>query len=225
MGGSPASGSRRRFLACGLAAALFAAGPAAAPAQDGAPGVGRVVVVSRDRILRESAAARRLRDAEAEMTEKLQRQIDGTKADFAAEEAELARLRGELPEAEFESRVAAFDQRVRLARRGAQERAAALQKGFQDARAIIAAALPGLMERLRVESGAAIVLNADQVLALEPAVDLSDRAIALVDAEGPSPPTPRIELDAPLFQTDTAPPEERTGAGEAAGGEPGAPAR
>ncbi len=152
------------------------------------------------------------------MTARLQGQIDDTKAAFAAEEEELARLRGNLPDDQFDTRVADFDRRVRLARRNAQERAAALQKAFQDARAAIVAALPALMERLRVEAGVSVVLNADQVLALDPAADLSDRAIALFDAEGPSPAPPQIDLSAPL----SPPPGEAPPTG--AGGDPGTPA-
>ena len=189
--------SRRALLAAGLGAAVLFGRPAwAEPPPD-------VVVVSRERILRESRAARRLRRAEEEMTTRLQGQIDATKVRFADEEEELTRLRSELPAAEFELRVAEFDQRVRLARRVAQERAAALQKAFQDARAAIVAALPALMERLRVEAGARLVVNAEEVLALDPAIDLTDRAIALFDAEGPSPSIPDLDLSRPLTEPET----------------------
>lgn len=168
-------------------------------------------MVSRERILREAEASRRLHEAEAELTERLQGQIDATKAAVAAEEEELARLRAEMPEAEFEARVTDFDRRVRQARRIAQERAATLQAAFQEARAAILAALPELIERLRIEAGVSIVLDADQVLAMDGAVDLTDRAIALFDAAGPSPPLPQIDLSGPLLppaEADaSAPPE------------------
>jgi Skp family chaperone for outer membrane proteins len=201
-------GSRRAWLVAALGATLGAAasirgGPVAA--QTGAT---EIFFVSRDRILREAVAARRLRDAEETMTADLQGQIDATKLQFAAEEEELTRLRGELPVAEFESRVAEFDQRVRQARRVAQERAALLQKSFQDARAVIVAALPSLMERLRVEAGARMIVNADQVLAAAVSADLTDRAIKLFDADGPSPAVPEIDFSAPLAepQPGTMPP-------------------
>jgi Skp family chaperone for outer membrane proteins len=186
--------SRRSFLVAAAAAVAFGCQAATAqPASD-------VVVVSRERILREASAARRLRVAEEQTTAQLQGQIDDTKVQFAEEEEELTRLRAELPAAEFEARVADFDQRVRLARRVAQERAAILQKDFQDARAAIVAALPSIMERLRVEAGARVVVNADQVLAADVAIDLTDRAIALFDAEGPSPDIPELDLSRPLFE-------------------------
>ena len=203
--------SRRGLLAAGLAAGLGAVALVGPAARAQRPSDVDVVVVSRDRILREAEAARRLRQAEEEMTARLQGQIDATKVQFAEEEEALTRLRAELSAVEFEARVAEFDQRVRLARRVAQERAAVLQKGFQDARAAIVAALPALMERLRVEAGAGVVVNADQVLAVDPAIDLTDRAIALFDAQGPSPAIPEIDLSQPLVE-----PQPETG--------PGAPA-
>lgn len=183
----------RRALLVGAAALVGSLGPAFAQSGPG------IVVVSRERILRESVAARRLREAEARFTAQLQARIDATKQALAAEEAELARLRSELAETAFEARVAEFDSRVRLARRVAQERVTALQSAFQDARAAIVAALPVLIERLRVESGAQIVLNADDVLAMDPSTDLTERAIALFDAHGPAPALPEIDFTAPLL--------------------------
>ncbi len=208
--------SRRRLLAGGLGLAALT-GPAARAQGQSAP---EIVVVSRERILREARASRRLRDAEEEMTERLQGQIDATKVQFAEEEEELTRLRGQVADAAFEARIADFDQRVRAARRIAQERAALLQKGFQEARAAIVAALPGLMERLRIEAGARMVVNAEQVLAVDPAFDLTDRAIELFDAEGPSPDAPEVDLSVPLAELPaqglSAPASSPDAGGEAA---------
>jgi Skp family chaperone for outer membrane proteins len=213
--------SRRALLVGGLGLAALTGAAARAQAAS------EVIIVSRERILREAEAARRLRDAEEEMTARLQAQIDATKVQFAEEEEELTRLRGELAGPEFEARIADFDQRVRAARRVAQERAAALQKGFQEARAAIVAALPELMERLRVEAGARLVVNAEQVLAADPAVDLTDRAIALFDADGPSPPLPQVDLAAPLTEppADAAsgPAPGAASSGAASGAAPQAP--
>jgi Skp family chaperone for outer membrane proteins len=192
--------SRRSLLAGGIAAAVLMGQARAQPSSD-------VIIVSRERILREAEAARRLRAAEEEMTARLQGQIDETKVRFAEEEEELARLRPELAAAEFEARVTDFDSRVRQARRVAQERAATLQKGFQDARAAIVAALPALMEQLRLKAGARLIVNADQVLAADQTVDMTDRAIELFDAVGPSPAVPDLDISRPLFepQSDARP--------------------
>ena len=157
-------------------------------------------LVSRERLLRESAIASRLQEAEQRMTEMLQGQIDRTKEALAEEEAELARLRAELSAEVFQARIEDFDERMRTARQLTQERAAALQRGFQDARAQVVAAIPGVMEHLRRETGATVIMNADQAMAADPALDLTERAVALFDAIGPSPPIPEIDLTLPVTE-------------------------
>lgn len=180
---------RRRFLA-GAAAVLLTGGWARA--QDG------VFVISRDRILRESKAAQALREVEVELTEKLQAQIDKAKVVLATEEAEITRLRPQMSQQEFELRAADFDRKVRQTRRVTQERARALQKSIQDARAAIVAAMPEWIDRIGKDVGARIILNGDQVIAVDPALDLTDRVIALIDAEMPDPPMPDIDIEAPI---------------------------
>src|SRR5690625_2496082 len=187
--------SRRRLLLAGAGfAATLVIGATPAFADGG------IIILSRERLLREASASRQLAEAEAALTEQLQGQIDTTKEALAEEEEELARLRGRLPEAEFEARTADFDRRVRQARRVAQERAAILQTEFQEARATILGYLPELIERLREETGASLVLDAEQVLARDDSVDVTDRAIALFDSEGPAPEVPEIDLSAPLLE-------------------------
>ncbi|MGD1926144.1 MAG: OmpH family outer membrane protein [Paracoccaceae bacterium] len=155
-------------------------------------------MISRERLLRDVEVARQLRQAEQRMTERLQAQIDETRVALAAEEAELAEVRETLPVDELDRRIQDFDRRMRLARQITQERAAALQKGFQDARAAVVAGLPALIERLRQEVGADVILNAEQVLAADPALDLTDRAVSLFDEAGPRPPIPDIDLTLPV---------------------------
>lgn len=164
------------------------------------PGAGPLVIrmISRERLLRDVEVARQLRQAEQRMTERLQAQIDETRVALAAEEAELAEVRETLPVDELDRRIQDFDRRMRLARQITQERAASLQKGFQDARAAVVAGLPALIERLRQEVGADVILNADQVLAADPALDLTDRAVSLFDEAGPKPPIPDIDLTLPV---------------------------
>src|SRR5690625_4067973 len=187
--------SRRRLLLAGAGfAATLVIGAVPARAE------GSIIILSRERLLREAAASRQLAEAEAALTEQLQTQIDTTKEALAEEEEELARIRGQLSEAEFEARGADFDRRVRQARRVAQERAAILQTEFQEARAAVLGYLPELIERLREETGASLVLDAEQVLARDDAIDVTDRAIALFGSEGPAPEVPELDLSAPLLE-------------------------
>lgn len=160
-------------------------------------------MVSRDRLLRDSAVARKLFAAEQRMTDLLQAQVDEAKLALATEEAELAELRSQLPKDAFDQRIKDFDARMRRARLITQERSALLQKGFQDARAQVVAAIPAILEQLRKETGATVILNADQVMAATPELDLTDRAVALLDLHGPEGTIPQIDLTLPVLELVT----------------------
>jgi len=193
MPATPACSSRRAVIAAlGACATLGIAGSAAGQA------TASVYVISRQRLLNESAPTRVLREAEARMTAELQRRIDGAKARLALEEAELTRKRDELTPAEMQERATDFDRRVRLTRRLAKERAAAVQGAFQEARAALVRVLPPMIEALRIEVGAVAILDADQALAIDPSHDLTDRAIALLNENAPAPRLPRIDLSLTL---------------------------
>ena len=176
----------------GLCAVIVA--PAPVFGQSDAP----LFVISRTRLLSESEPTRILRAAEAEATSKLQAEIDRTKAMLAREEAELTRRRDEIPAAEMARLATDFDRRVRLARRLAQERAGVVQNAFQEARAKLVQVLPPILEQLRIEAGAVAIIDADQALAIAPEHDLTDRAIALLNARVPAPEVPEVDVSLDL---------------------------
>ncbi|MCL5777471.1 OmpH family outer membrane protein [Limibaculum sp. FT325] len=192
MAGGPTIGSTasigqrrglRRVALAGLSALILQLSPPAglplAPAARAQEP--RILVVSRGRVLEEAAAARRLAESEVAATEALQRDIDAVKAELAAEEEELTRLRAALPREEFERRVAAFDQRVREERRRAQSLAASLQRAYRDARRQLVDALAPILDEVRTERGAIAILDAASVLVADPAIDVTGRVIELYD--------------------------------------------
>jgi len=186
--------SRRTFL-CGGAALL--ASPASA--EEG------IFIVSRERVLNETEAARALWQAERRMTAALQALIDRTGEELSAEEVELTQIRTDLSDEEFETRAADFDRRRRLARQVAQERAQALQRSFQAARNELLSALPAAIEVVRREVDARLILDADQVIAATGDVNLTDRVIAVFNAQGPRPAIPEINVSEPILQPPTEP--------------------
>lgn len=198
---------RRRVLAL----AALALVPGAALAQQ-APAV---LAVSRRRLLNETAYASALVEAERRMTARLQSRIDETKRQLAEEEEELARLRTTLPREEFEARTAAFDRRVRSERREAQRQAAALQNAFRGERVKYLDILDAFLGRLRAERGARLILNADDALAVDPAIDITDDVIAAFDRAVPPPEIPDldtflagVEPEAPPGEATAEPPGE-----------------
>lgn len=192
--------TRRRDLFRYAAAVLVFPGIAIAQPTGG------IAIISRERLLRDVAAARRLAEAERTLTAALQAKVDEANQTFAAEEAEIADQRASLSPEQFSARVADFDRRVRLWRRTAQDRAGKLQRDFQDARARVVAALPRVLEELRRETGATVILNADQVLAADQSANLTARAVELFDAMAPPPVIPEVDLDLPILGPNEQPP-------------------
>jgi len=178
---------RAALVALGLVASGLIAG--AAPAQPAqAPTATPVLVVDLDRVLRDSAPAVEQRALEVAERRALREKLDGMKRALEQEEAELVVLRDTLPKAAFDKRVTDFDQRVRAARRTAQEDAAALQARIAAAQAALQQAAQPLMEAMMRERGAVLVIDHKTALAVAPAFDATDALIARLDAMQPAPP-------------------------------------
>lgn len=152
-----------------------------------------VLLVSRKRLLNDTSHARALLTAEIELTAELQRRIDAIKEELNAEEQELTRLRATLGREEFDERVAAFDLKIRSQRRESQQQAAALQNVFRVERQKLVDALEPLLEAVRAAHGASVIFNADQALALDPALNVTDEVLERFNAEVPPPTIPDIE--------------------------------
>ena len=158
-----------------------------------------ILTVSRKRLLNDTIHARALLKAEIELTAELQRRVDAVKAGLAAVEQELARVRPTLDREVFAARVAAFDRMVRRQRRAAQKYAAALQNAFRAERLKLVEALGPLLEEVREVHGASVILNSDQVLASDLALDVTDEVIARFNATVPPPVVPGLDLLGPLL--------------------------
>ncbi len=193
--------SRRRVLAVLAVAALPAAlVPAAAKAQRQPP----ILTVSRQRLLNDTRYARELAGAEQRMTNELQSRIDATKRELTEREQELTRLRGTLPREEFEALTAAFDRRVRRERREAQGLSSALQSAFRNERVKLLEMLDDVLEQVRAERGASLILNQDDAIASDPALDITEEVVARFDRTVPLPEIP--DLDS--FLADVPEPSE-----------------
>ena len=155
---------------------------------------GGVLVVSRKRLLNETEAARALLEAEIDLTAELQNRVDAIKAQLNAEEEELARLRPTLARDVFDARVKEFDRRVRGQRREMQQRSAALQNAFRVARVKLVDQLGPVLEAVRIDRGASIIVNQDLVMASDPAADVTDEVIGRVNRTVPMPAFPELDL-------------------------------
>lgn len=173
----PARASR----ALAVALALWAA-PAAAQLPGAPDGV---IVIDMARVMREAKAAQALRTVEVDERRALREELDALKLRLEQEEAEMVELRRTLPKDEFDTRVRDFDQRVRAARRGAQESSAALQARFTEALRALEAAAGPVIDAVMAERGAAVALDRRAVLRVSPGVEATDDVIARLDAAQP----------------------------------------
>lgn len=194
-GGSRARRWTRReaLRAGGMLATAALATTVLAPGLSAAEPAPAILTVSRQRLLNETRYARALAEAERRMTAELQARIDATKRELTEREQELTRLRGTLPRDEFEGLTEAFDRRVRRERREAQRLSAALQTAFRNERVKLLEMLDGFLEQVRVERGASLILNRDDAIASDPAIDITDEVLSRFDANVPPPEIPDLD--------------------------------
>ncbi len=169
-----------RLAALGLALAL------ALPAAAQAPAAGGVIVVDMARVMREAKAAQALRTIEIDERRALRERLDALKLELEAEEAAMVELRKTLPKEDFDLRVRDFDQRVRAARRGAQESSAALQARFTEALRALEAAAGPVIAAVMADRGAAVALDRRSVLRVAGQIEATDDVIARLDAAQPA---------------------------------------
>ncbi|MGM0584555.1 MAG: OmpH family outer membrane protein [Pseudomonadota bacterium] len=188
-GSEPGREAARALRAAGAALALAlgaAAGAAGQEAGDAAPraeAAPAVLVVNREAVVERSAPAQALRQMERRIRERVQSELDRVKAELETEEQRLTELKETLPAEEFAERARAFDQRVREERRAAQERRALVLRFFKDARNALASAVPRVLDGLRRETGALAILDEGAVLSADPALDVTEQAVARFNAE------------------------------------------
>ena len=142
-----------------------------------------LLIVNRQAVLENSAAAHALQRTERETLERVTVELERVKEALQAEEQELTRLKDTLPVAEFEARARAFDRRVKAERNAGQDRRALFQQFTSEARQALASALPRVLEQLRREAGALVILDSSAVAAADPGLDVTQAAIHTYDQE------------------------------------------
>lgn len=181
-----------RMAACLLAAAM--AGPLVAQETAQLP-LGQVqsvvLTVDTDRLFAESAFGRRLAEDLRAQTEALAAENRRIEADLTAEEQGLTARRPSMTVEAFRAAADEFDSRVQAIRAAQDAKERALQEAVTAGREeFLNAAAPVLGDLMRA-SGAAVILDRRAVFLAIGAVDITDEAIAAIDAAiGPGAPAP-----------------------------------
>lgn len=169
-------------LALGLCApvaarAQEAAGPAPAPAP--AP---QILTLDQDRFYLDSLYGKALEAKALAANQALAAENRKIEADLAAEEAELTQKRPKMSAAAFQPLADAFDAKVEALRKDQAAKVDALKAQRDAGRTVFfKAAVPVLADLMR-KSGAFAILNHEAVVLAFDSIDITDRAIAAVDA-------------------------------------------
>ena len=158
--------------------------PAQAQAQERLKIQSPVLILEFERMFTDSAYGRAVQgmlEAEAAALNAENRRIEG---ELSAEEQALTRARDAMSVDEFRMRAEAFDAKVQSIRSERLEKARALETRQAEMRRAFERAAAPVLEGLMNEAGAALILDQSQALVALSAIDITDAAIARVDAEG-----------------------------------------
>jgi Skp family chaperone for outer membrane proteins len=146
-----------------------------------------VLTIDADRLLAESALGRALSDEVEEAARRLAEENRRIEAELLAEERALTERRSMMSSDEFRPMADAFDEKVQRLRAEQDEKERALAELREDGRQrFFQQAVPILSEIVR-ERGALVLLDRRDVFLSADAIDITDAAIAGMDAAGSAP--------------------------------------
>lgn len=163
-----------------LALGLVLSGPAPAQTSTLVP---QVLTLDQDRFYAGSLYGKALEAKSQATSQALAAENRQLEADLAAEEADLTQKRATMAAAEFQTLADAFDAKVEKLRKDQSAKADALQAQREAGRAtFFQNAVPVLADLMRQLGAYAILDHSAVVLAFD-SIDVTDRAIAAVDAQ------------------------------------------
>jgi Skp family chaperone for outer membrane proteins len=189
-----------RALAIGAALALGAAHAVTAqstPAPDGtstdlpkAP----LLTLDQDRLFAESLYGKAVQSRFETESSALIAENRQLEADLEREERELTDKRAKLPAAEFETLATAFDKKVEELRSAQDAKSRAVTRHREEERQRFFSTVAPLLGQLMQESGAVAIINKSALVLSFERIDMTDAAIARLDAVlgdgGPPDPSP-----------------------------------
>ena len=187
-------GAQLTAVCIALTAAL---GPVSAQSTAPADAFQGVLIVDRERVLRDSAPGRALAAQLQERRLALQQASAELDEAMRAEETEIDQIRDRLTPQQFEERLRDFDQRVRQVRRESQEALQTLQEQVNAARRQLEQSLNLVLRDILEARGASVLVNAQTVIMAREEIDITAEAIERFSTQS--------------FQFDLSPPEAGDG--------------
>lgn len=170
-----------------LALAAMLPGGVAAQAQDAAPAPRRiqspVLTIDVERLFAETLFGRRVNEDLRRRGAALQAENERLTAELTARERSLTERRPTMDPEAFRAEADAFDADVQRIRAEQDAKEAALQAAFDEERQRFLAAVTPVLVRLMIERGAVVVIERRDVFLSVGLVDITDDAVAAIDAE------------------------------------------
>jgi Skp family chaperone for outer membrane proteins len=176
----------------GAILALLIALTTGAAAQDQTLPLSPILTIDQERLFAETrpglSSAQEIED-EAEALADENRRIE---EELRAEELDLTRRRSEVPPEEFAALADAFDQKVQRIRTEQDAKARDIAQMQDEARQSFLVEVGGILSDLVRERGAVVILDRRDVFLSADIIDITDEAIARINAaaEGPAGPAP-----------------------------------
>lgn len=178
----------RKFVSVvALSVALFLAySPAVLAAEAGKFPPAVVAVVDVQKIMRESSAAKSVRDQLAAKRTEYQKMVNGDEQKLREEEQKLATEKSKLTAEEFAKKREAFAGKVKATQEEVQGRARVLDNAFNGALEEIKKALGQVVANAANEHGATVVMDRGQLLIVESSLDMTDEVLVALNKALPS---------------------------------------
>ncbi len=141
-----------------------------------------ILTVATDRMFAESAFGRRITAEIETQSTILAAENRRIEAELTAEEKGLTQRRGDMDPATFRALADAFDEKVQTNRTAQDAKARALNQIGETSRVDFLSAARPILEALMREFGAGVVLERSNVFLSSNATDITDLAIARIDA-------------------------------------------
>jgi len=142
-----------------------------------------ILVIDFERVFAESAFGRRVNEEIEQQGRAIAAENRQIEAELIEQERELTDLRPTLAPDEFRALADAFDEKVQRLRDEQDAKARALGARTEEARRRFLTVAQPVLEGLLREAGAMLILERRTVFVAADAIDVTDRAIALIDSQ------------------------------------------
>lgn len=169
---------------------LLQAVPAGAQMSLGEPvsTVGPILTLDQNRLYTDSRSGRQTQaeiDAEAKALASENRKLESA---LEVEETSLVERRANLSAAEFQALAEAFDEKVKDIRKARDAKVRDLAARQDESRRAFLQKVGPVLEQIQTEMGADLILDRSAVIWSSARIDITDMAIARIDAALPAPP-------------------------------------